>query len=62
MRTDMRVGEVMSAGPATIAPDESVGLAIERMRSAGARHLPVVRGRSLEYEPSLGVVRSEGRR
>jgi acetoin utilization protein AcuB len=38
----------MSAGPSTIAPDESVGLAVERMRSAEARHLPVVRGRSLE--------------
>ena len=48
MRTDMTVREVMSVGPSTIAPGESVGVAVERMRSARARHLPVVRGRSLE--------------
>ena len=48
MPTDVRVREVMSAGPSTNAPDESVGLAVERMRSTRARHLPVVRGRSLE--------------
>ena len=34
-------------GPATIGPDESVGLAVERMRAEKARHLPVVQGRSL---------------
>ena len=37
----------MSERPSTIAPDESVGLAVERMRSERARHLPVLRGRSL---------------
>ena len=43
----LKVSEVMSAGPATIGPDESVGLAVERMRAERARHLPVVQGRSL---------------
>ena len=43
----MKVKEVMSARPSTIAPDESVGMAVERMRAALARHLPVVQGRSL---------------
>jgi acetoin utilization protein AcuB len=47
VRIDMKVRQVMSARPSTIAPDDSVGVAVERMRSARARHLPVVRGRSL---------------
>lgn len=43
----MKVREVMSTRPSTAAPNDSVGLAVERMRSARARHLPVVRGRTL---------------
>jgi acetoin utilization protein AcuB len=43
----MKVRQVMSAAPSIVSPDDSVGMAVERMRSARARHLPVVRGRSL---------------
>ncbi|MBL8834933.1 MAG: CBS domain-containing protein [Alphaproteobacteria bacterium] len=36
------LGEVMTADPDTIGPDDSVALALERMSEAGYRHLPVV--------------------
>ncbi len=38
----MRVSDIMTAHPLTVALDDSLGVAIERMQSIGCRRLPVV--------------------
>ncbi len=49
---DMQVWQIMSENPITIAPGASIMEAIEKMRDANVRHLPVVNG---ENRP-VGVV------
>ena len=41
-KADMKVKEIMTKNPATLAPDDTVGIAEHVMKFGGIRHLPVV--------------------
>lgn len=58
----MRVREVMTEKVETIAPDESVATAVQRMRTRRIRHLVVLRGKRLVGVISDRDLRSEENR
>jgi acetoin utilization protein AcuB len=51
MPTTPTVAQVMTRNPATIAPNDSIRIAIDRMRERGCRRLPVIENSKL-----IGIV------
>lgn len=44
---DSQVGDIMTANPSTLSPDDSAGDALEMMRERSFRHIPVCEGKKI---------------